>query len=135
MDVPVDNNACTSDVCNSGVPSNPLLPAGTSCGGTQVCDAQGTSYGPCMGQVLPQLETCNTPEDDDCDGSTNESGAGCVCPPNMMVSCYSGPPGTQGKGICKAGLALCNDQGTMVGASHRRKRMPPGRARRGCRTS
>ncbi|MBK6807589.1 MAG: hypothetical protein IPG81_01565 [Sandaracinaceae bacterium] len=31
-DVPVDGNACTSDVCTSGVPSNPAAPANTACG-------------------------------------------------------------------------------------------------------
>jgi hypothetical protein len=42
-DVPVDGKACTSDVCMNGVPSNPALPAHTSCnqnGGT-MCDGNG----------------------------------------------------------------------------------------------
>ena len=40
-DVPVDGNACTFDECNSGVPSNPAKPPGTSCGPSQVCNASG----------------------------------------------------------------------------------------------
>jgi hypothetical protein len=42
-DLPVDGKQCTSDVCTSGVASNPALPAGTPCtdnGGTG-CDGAG----------------------------------------------------------------------------------------------
>ena len=84
--------------------------------GVEVCNAQGTGYGPCVGEVLPQVETCATPVDDDCNGQTNEGGAGCVCMPNATVSCYSGPAGTQGVGICAAGTKACNAQGTAYSA-------------------
>jgi hypothetical protein len=36
--------------------------------GTQTCAADGASWGPCAGEVLPQVENCATPEDEDCDG-------------------------------------------------------------------
>jgi hypothetical protein len=96
-------------------------PAGTAgvgaCkAGTRTCDALGSAYGPCTGEVLPQAETCNTPVDDDCNGQTNEGGVGCVCAPNATASCYAGPAGTAGVGICKAGTQLCNAQGTSLGA-------------------
>jgi putative metal-binding protein len=96
-------------------------PAGTqgvgAChGGTQTCNAQGTAYGPCVGEITPQPETCNTPIDDDCNGQTNEGGVGCACAPNSTSSCYSGPAGTQGVGICAAGTKTCNAQGTAYGA-------------------
>ncbi|MGC4117712.1 MAG: hypothetical protein QM765_24775 [Myxococcales bacterium] len=84
--------------------------------GTKTCDAQGTGYGPCVGEVLPGVETCLTPEDEDCNGQANEGGAGCVCQPGSSTSCYSGPAGTQGVGPCKAGLQTCNAQGTAYGA-------------------
>jgi hypothetical protein len=99
--------------CYSGPPNTKNV--GPCVGGTQVCNSAGTGFGPCMGEVLPQPETCNTPIDDNCNGQTNEGGAGCVCQPNATVSCYSGPAGTAGVGICKAGTALCNDQGTVLG--------------------
>ncbi|MEM6789826.1 MAG: hypothetical protein AAGA56_03645 [Myxococcota bacterium] len=54
-DTPSDGNACTDDVCDNGVPSNPNQPAGTPCGGTLVCDSAGV----CVG--------CNEPAD--CPGS------------------------------------------------------------------
>jgi hypothetical protein len=38
--------------------------------GNHTCNAQGDGYGPCMGEVLPApVDSCATPEDDDCDGS------------------------------------------------------------------
>lgn len=104
----------TMSTCYSGPPST--LGKGLCTSGMQMCNDQGTGFGPCMGEVLPEPETCLTTVDDDCDGQVNESGMGCVCPPNTMVSCYTGPMGTQGVGVCKSGLALCNDQGTQLGA-------------------
>jgi hypothetical protein len=92
------------------------LNVGACAAGTQTCNAQGTANGPCTGQVTPVPETCNTPVDDDCNGQTNEGGAGCACAPNSAASCYSGPAGTQGVGICKAGTKVCNAQGTAYGA-------------------
>jgi len=48
-------------------------PAGTEnkgicTAGTQTCAADGSSWGPCVGEVLPQPENCATPIDEDCDG-------------------------------------------------------------------
>lgn len=83
-------------------------------GGTQTCNASGTGYGSCAGQVVPKAETCNTAADDDCDGETNEGGTGCVCPPGEVVACYSGPPATQDVGNCTSGTGTCNAQGTAI---------------------
>src|SRR5690349_15486385 len=36
--------------------------------------------------------------------------AGCTCDPSKpSVDCYSGPPGTSAKGICKPGKRSCNN--------------------------
>ncbi|MEA2700089.1 MAG: hypothetical protein QOI66_4360, partial [Myxococcales bacterium] len=40
-DKPVDGNACTSDVCTSGTPSNPAAASGTMCGNGRQCDGAG----------------------------------------------------------------------------------------------
>jgi hypothetical protein len=85
-------------------------------GGIRTCNGQGTAYGPCIGEIVPQMETCALPGDEDCDGQVNESGAMCVCIPNSMTSCYTGPMGTLNVGECKAGMQLCNAQGTAYGA-------------------
>jgi uncharacterized protein (AIM24 family) len=89
---------------------------GACLGGQKACNAQGTAYGPCVGEVTPVAETCNTIVDDDCDGSINEEGVGCVCLPNSASPCYTGPMGTENVGICKPGTRMCNAQGTAYGA-------------------
>ena len=85
--------------------------------GTQTCKPDGAGWSGCFGQVTPSPETCDSGIDDDCDGAgINESGAGCTCPPNALVDCYTGPAGTENVGACHAGKALCNDLGTALGA-------------------
>ncbi|APR83285.1 Tryptophan synthase alpha chain [Minicystis rosea] len=99
--------------CYSAAPSTKGV--GPCKAGTQVCNAKGTGWGPCMGEVTPVAETCFTGIDDDCDGKVNESGAGCKCMPNAMVDCYTGPQGTANVGTCKTGKAQCNADGTALG--------------------
>lgn len=99
--------------CYSGPPDTENV--GACVGGSQVCNDDGQGYGPCDGEITPILETCETLVDDDCDGLTNEEGTLCVCPPDAMVDCYSGPAGTENVGDCKAGKALCNSDGTVLG--------------------
>lgn len=47
MDVPEDNNPCTKNICNAGVPSFPFEPINTSCGVNQKCNDVGQCIG-CM---------------------------------------------------------------------------------------
>ncbi|WP_441288667.1 nucleotide-binding protein [Sorangium sp. KYC3313] len=42
---------------------------GRCAAGTRACNAEGTSWGPCMGEVLPAFDACDTPDDEDCDGA------------------------------------------------------------------
>jgi hypothetical protein len=88
---------------------------GACISGMKTCNAQGTDYGPCVGEITPVAETCATPDDDDCDGSINEDGAGCGCTPKSSEACYSGPAGTENTSPCKAGMRTCNDLGTAFG--------------------
>ena len=37
-------------------------------GGVQTCNAAGTEFGACDGEVVPQLEQCDTPADENCSG-------------------------------------------------------------------
>jgi hypothetical protein len=58
-DVPVDGKQCTSDLCISGVPSNPNASSGTSCsenGGT-VCNGSGTCVGCLVASNCPGSDT------------------------------------------------------------------------------
>lgn len=91
------------------------LGVGACQGGTQTCNSAGTGYGLCEGEVTPAQERCDTPQDDDCDGTALDEDAGCVCLPSAAVLCYSGPTGTQGVGICTAGESICNAAGTQLG--------------------
>lgn len=52
------------------------------------------------------------------DGMTGSGGAGggSLCVPGSMVSCYSGPMGTEGTGLCAAGTQTCSADGTSLGA-------------------
>lgn len=51
-------------------------------------------------------------------GAGGQGGAGgsSTCDPGKAAPCYSGPDGTQGVGICKAGSKTCNAEGTAHGA-------------------
>lgn len=111
-----DDCACTPGEvgdCYSGPPGT--LGVGTCVQGQHTCDADGLGFGPCLGEVIPTPETCLDALDEDCDGQVNEEGSGCVCIPSSVSSCYSGPPGTQGVGACKAGGATCDALGTSLG--------------------
>jgi hypothetical protein len=55
-DLPVDGNACTTDVCTAGVPSNPPVSLGTSCTGG-VCNAAGACVGCLTAATCPGSDT------------------------------------------------------------------------------
>jgi len=60
-DLPVDNLACTRDVCTAGVPSNPALAAGAECGSNGVCDGKGACTGCVVASDCPGQESeCRT---------------------------------------------------------------------------
>lgn len=84
--------------------------------GTKTCNAAGTEFGPCEGEVTPGVESCTTSGDEDCDGLANEEGQDCVCVPGAFQLCYSGAPGTAGIGICAEGVLTCNPDGLGYGA-------------------
>jgi hypothetical protein len=44
-------------------------------------------------------------------GSTSSTSSGSVCTLGTTRSCYSGPAGTEGQGICKAGMQACAANG------------------------
>ena len=92
--------------CNGLVDEKCLCQAGSTraCGsnegeckqGFQTCTASAT-WGPCIGPVGPTTEECNN-LDDDCNGKIDD---------NLTRSCYTGPSGTDGVGICTGGTQVC----------------------------
>ena len=63
---------------------------------------------------MPAIEEdCGSPFDDDCDGEVNE--APCACVPGVASPCYTGPAGTEGVGVCRSGLQVCNTDGMGFG--------------------
>jgi len=83
------------------------LSVGACRAGSQVCVASpggaGSAWGPCAGETLPSADRCDG-VDRNCDGNPN---TGCACTVGMSRVCYTGPAGTQGVGICRAGFQTC----------------------------
>jgi hypothetical protein len=60
----------TTQSCYQGAPGT--MGVGPCMGGTQTCNANGTSWSSCGGgQVLPKPEICSNGVDDDCDGTVD----------------------------------------------------------------
>jgi Notch-like protein len=91
-DAQVDEDcACTNgqtQTCYSGPMDS--MGQGACIGGQQTCDLTGT-WGACVGEVLPLMETCNN-VDDDCNGQIDDMG---------MQSC--------GVGACTAVVLACEN--------------------------
>ena len=86
------------DNCNGQVDENLSQPCHVTnlhgtCSGLELC--VGGSYTGCTAKT-PAAEICNN-LDDDCDGQVDA----------ISRTCYTGPEGTLGKGICQAGLQTC----------------------------
>lgn len=60
--------------CYEGPPGTAGV--GACMSGLETCNAEGTAWGPCVGQVIPSSEVPTppggTPADEDCDGMTDE---------------------------------------------------------------
>lgn len=112
--------------------------------GTNTCQTDGTWGSACQGEITPAAsESCGNSVDDDCDGTgdpdlqTDPENCGscgracevdhlctagsCVlevppeCGAGESRSCYSGPEGTSGVGLCSAGTQTCDSDGTWGG--------------------
>ena len=90
-----------SMTCYTGLPGTRSV--GRCRDGTSICSAGTMSA--CAGQVLPTGETCNN-IDDNCSGAIDEG---------VTTSCYGGPGGTAGVGLCRTGLQSCT-AGMFTGA-------------------
>ena len=121
------NNGCETSTAGGGCACTPGAtepcysgPDGTEgvgpcVGGTRTCNANGTAWGACEGEVIPASDSCLNSIDDDCDGVVNNgypNATACLCLPGETQACYTGPAGTEGVGTCVGGLRTCLDAGT-----------------------
>ncbi|MDY0061810.1 MAG: putative metal-binding motif-containing protein [Myxococcota bacterium] len=94
----VDENppcACTNGTKQKcGTLPDELDGRGRCVQGQQTC--VDSTWGPCLGEVLPGVEECNG-SDDDCDGVVD----------GMVRECYSGDPATRRVGKCQDGTQTC----------------------------
>ena len=84
--------------CYEGPPET--LGVGACAEGIRLCERG--AFGACIAAVGPEAESCNA-ADDDCDGFADEGDGGAA----FTASCYDGPEGTDGVGLCQAGGRLC----------------------------
>ena len=84
--------------------------------GTQGCEGEGEfgSWTECVGAVTPVAEVCGDGVDQDCTGAADDGDA-CLCRPGATEPCYTGPRGTMGVGICRAGQRTCDPTGRAWG--------------------
>nr|MBK7069668.1 hypothetical protein [Deltaproteobacteria bacterium] len=83
-----------TQVCYSG--SAGTSGVGVCRAGSQACSAG--AWGTCSGETVPSMETCNN-LDDDCNGAIDNG---------VVQVCYTGPAGTSGVGVCRAGSQTCS---------------------------
>jgi hypothetical protein len=77
----------STEACYGGPPETQDV--GLCAGGLMTCDADGMAYGPCVGEIVPAVEDCAAPEDEDCSGVAN------ICPiPGVFAALY-GDAGSQ----------------------------------------
>jgi hypothetical protein len=85
----------TTRACYTGLPATRGV--GLCGDGFQRC--VGGRWGvECNGETRPQVEVCNT-IDDDCDGAVDNI---------QTITCYTGPPSTRRVGICHEGMQRCD---------------------------
>ncbi|MFO0602316.1 MAG: MopE-related protein [Polyangiales bacterium] len=95
--------------CFPGDPANHRV--GACRDGMQRCEGTGEfgTWSACTGATLPADDVCGDGVDQDCNGVVDD-GAMC-CRAGTTASCYSGPAGTLGRGICRAGTRTCTTSG------------------------
>jgi len=78
--------------------------------GTRTCLLDGSGFFGCVGEVLPGPDLCGDGIDNDCNGLVDDD-EDCICTPGETRSCYRGPEGTLGVGICSPGTQICQIEG------------------------
>jgi hypothetical protein len=99
-------NACQSgEVCSASACSLTCAAGATKCGQKCVDLASDAANCGMCGNACAAGQACFA-----------SACVGTVCQPGTTELCYTGPMGTLGVGICKAGTKICNTTGTAYGA-------------------
>jgi hypothetical protein len=118
---PIDAGTCADFGCTSGLCCEAacvdIMTSNAHCGGcNQPCmPASGATAQCSSGTCMRACETGFF----DCDGDASngcESTTTCLCQPGMTRSCYSGPSGTAGVGVCRNGTETCAATGLSFGS-------------------
>ena len=117
---------CDGECVNINTDPENCGACGASCEADELC-ADGDCVGVCPEEQLQCGQSCVDPDADPehCGGCDNaclenqvcELGA-CVdlaCAPNSEEACYNGPDGTEGVGLCVAGVRVCAEDGKSYG--------------------
>jgi len=102
--------------CYTGPPSSRAT--GICRDGQQTCapkDELGGAWTACTGATTPAAEDCTGTTDRNCDGKIGCADPSCTTHPSCQPTCkagdtkpcYTGPPGSATKGVCKAGVQSC----------------------------
>jgi hypothetical protein len=107
LDLPVDGNACTDDVCTDGNPSNPNLGAGDPCSqnGGNVCDGAGMCIGCIVDGDCGTNQTCSASQCLKSNGQSCASTGECASGNCADGVCCNAP--------CTAACRACNLSGTV----------------------
>ena len=121
--LPIGRGGATSSATSTGGTGGAGGNGSGGVGGVTTATSTATTSASTTGAVSSSATTgagggpvC-TPEicdgkDNNCDGVIDE---GCLCVPGSNATCYSGPPGTLGVGVCKPGQHTCNADGLGFG--------------------
>jgi hypothetical protein len=118
LDVPVDGNECTYDVCTAGVPSNPPAQLGDFCNVNMICDGAGMcvecidgsdcASGVCQNGLCVQPTCSDNIQNGD---ETDVDCGGVDCPPCADGQLCQFPSDCQ-SGVCPVGICeapTCSD--------------------------
>ena len=108
-----DQNICTSDSCDAKLGCEHVDVPGSCDDGSACTLGDACAAGKCVGGAAKSCDDKNACTSDSCDTGTGACGHTPL--PGNPQTCYDGPAGTSGVGICKAGIDQCDANGQPTG--------------------